>query len=63
MPGRRCSWEKPQDSKFRDFLSLTFQELPVNSLGSRSSRTVYDSRQPLLIRRQQLAISPRVANA
>ena len=28
---------------------------------SRSSQPVYDSRQPLLIRRQQFAISPRVA--
>jgi hypothetical protein len=29
---------------------------------SRSSQPVYDSGQPLLIRRQQFAISPRVAN-
>jgi hypothetical protein len=40
----------------------TMENISQSLRGSRS-QTVYDFRQPLLIRRKQLAISPRVANA
>ena len=34
MPGRRQSRKKPQDSKFRDFLSVIFEERPSIRLAS-----------------------------
>jgi hypothetical protein len=51
----RDSRRESQDRVFRTMKNIS------QAFRSRSSQSVYDSRQPLLIRRQQLAISPCIA--